>query len=236
MNIPIPRPQSQVPIPQSQVPLPQSQVPIPRSQVPIPQSQVPIPRAKLNIATRPTLNLTTAPVLSGAPRLVIAESVPVPVPKSKIRHRSPTARLGAKYGSYQSVMETDLPVNFPNLSQEPIRPQRVMPSSPGTEISFPTFNTSINSVPVDTRGPRPPPSLTAESDRGPLPGTRAYQMKVLSEIDPNRLIETRTGKGQDYKLEVIKEFARRLGITVSSKRKAELVQDIRNLRREMGLD
>ena len=61
-------------------------------------------------------------------------------------------------------------------------------------------------------------------------------MKVLNEIDPDLLVSERTGKNKKgYSREILSDFAKRIGLTASSKRKQEIIEDIQNVRREMGL-
>jgi hypothetical protein len=102
------------------------------------------------------------------------------------------------------------------------------------KIEFPTFNTliSINKREMQAKVSSPAQMrklLREEPIVDPI-------MKVLNEIDPDRLIAERAGRHKKvYMLDELQNFARNLGIAVSGKRKQTLIDEIQNIRRNRGI-
>ena len=66
-------------------------------------------------------------------------------------------------------------------------------------------------------------------------GTAENKIAILNEIDPELLISERTGKKKKgYSLRQLQDISQRLGLTVSGRRKQELIDNIQAVRREMG--
>jgi hypothetical protein len=83
-------------------------------------------------------------------------------------------------------------------------------------------------------------TLPVKGDESKLPanskGSTESPTSVLNEIDFSLLVDKRATKEcKYYNLEDIKAFCRRLGITISTKRKQELIDDIQAVRRKIEL-
>jgi hypothetical protein len=137
-------------------------------------------------------------------------------------------------GGLKSVKATTLTPKIPNITGgakiEQNKPVQMM-----NTIQMPKFNTKITPVNTGIKRPVPLPDNTQGYRTTPAPGTTEAILAVLGEIDPELLISERVGKKKKgYRLEVLQGFANRLGLTVSGKKKDELINDINNIRREMG--
>ena len=102
-------------------------------------------------------------------------------------------------------------------------------------IKMPTFNTTVAPIVTTPKRPSPLPELQQTAKIHATPGTTEGIISVLNEIDPDLLISERAGKNKKgYNLDTLQRFAHKLGLTVSGKKKEELINDIHEIRREMG--
>ena len=206
-----------------------------------------------------TFNVNPVPKLPGLVTFNITPTAPTPhfkpptpmglltaiVPTVQQTPVSPGFQAGAQVAGFTTIRNTTLNPTIPNVlgGQAAAPTFLTQPTATIPTVKMPTFNTVVAPVTVvDIK--RPAPGPPQQGNRlPPAPGTTENIINVLNEIDPNRLIGGRIRKEKDpdgkkregYSLQVLQTYANRLGLTVSGKRKQELIDDIQAVRREMGL-
>jgi hypothetical protein len=106
----------------------------------------------------------------------------------------------------------------------------------GGRINLPVVNTKLTKPSKIVKRPvivSSPVADTSYQTEAPAPGSNAYILDILREIDPVVLRGSTIKKG--YTLEKLRSVVERLGKTASGKNKADLVKDIEKVRTEMGL-
>jgi hypothetical protein len=144
-----------------------------------------------------------------------------------------------RIGGLTTISVTTLTPTIPTISSETaVLPGSTDPTYSNKEVPtviMPTFNRSIQRI----NSPVKRPLIIQATQGAPLMknlGGKESVLSVLSEIDPELLVGERTGKNKKgYSLAALQGFTQRLGLTVSGKRKQELIDNIQNLRREMGV-
>ena len=153
----------------------------------------------------------------------------IPLPKVTVREKSatipePRPESLAQERDY-SVKPRRSPFSYTSLPvKKPLEP-------PGDRIVLPTESTLIKPVGVKMEALRLP-----AASKGKEVKAKSKAQEVLDRIDPDLLTMERSGKNKkNYSLEQIKGFARELNIVTSGKKKADLISDIKDKRKNMEM-
>lgn len=212
----------------------QPEATLPRN-IPVPAATRPNVPVLQPMKTTPTVPLPTRPGTPTRPGSGKGGLVAT-APTARETPVSPGYQAGVQVEGVTSIRSTTLTPIIPdvtgNRAQAPtalnVGGRREIPT-----IKMPTFSTAVAPV-VITENRRP--IVVQQGERAPvIPGTADNLIAVLNEIDPNLLVAERIGKNKKgYSLEALQAFAQRLGLTVSAKRKQELIDNIQKMRRDMG--
>jgi hypothetical protein len=186
---------------------------------------------------------TPGPVVPMSPKPLVPQGRLIPTaPVIAQAPVTPGFQAGAQIAGFTTIRATTLIPTIPNVTaRAPTTPPAFITPAQTTgaatpRVQMPTFNTAVAPVTTPVRRPSPLPVTPVGARLPPAPGTTESIIAVLNEIDPNLLVPERTGKNKKgYRLETLQGFAQRLGLTVSGKRKQELIDDIQAIRREVGL-
>lgn len=96
-------------------------------------------------------------------------------------------------------------------------------------LAIPKFTTSVRPTAIQTIPREPVPVKKEKIEWQQKSDSRA----VIDMIDPNKLIETRTKKGESYNLDELRSYARLLGLNTSG-RKGDIITRIKGKLRDAG--
>jgi hypothetical protein len=191
-----------------------------------------------------TLNVT--PVAHIAPIIKARSPFGPLTPSAPILQQipeSPGFQMGAQVAGFTTIRATTLTPTIPNvlLGQRGTFPSfNIAPPAQSNvripSIMMPTFNTAVSPVITTIKRPTAMTLPQQNLQLPPTPGTTESIIAVLNEINPDLLTGERTGKNKKgYSLNALQSYSQRLGLTVSGKRKQELIDNIQMVRRDMGL-
>ena len=135
-----------------------------------------------------------------------------------------------KVSPQKEILKSKMPKDLEEILSVPVK--KSMSYTP--HVSLPKFSTII----TPSAEKREPPQILnivtpAQSETGL---STEEQMNILSEMDFNRLRSLRSGRHtKTYNLNELKNYARRLGISSTGKRKIDLISDLLSLKEKMGM-
>ena len=208
----------------------------------IPQKIVPnvIPQPiSTTIPQKIVPNVTPQPISTTIPQKIVPNITPQPISKtvSTIIPQPRTFGLNTKYESeikskIQFMKESN--INLPDTSSVNIGPPKYVIAS-DMDYRLPNINTTIEPIKITEK-----PVIVYNENSIVIKNISAVDdkiRKVLDEIDPEKLIDGRIStKNKGYNLKKLQEFAEKMGISVSQKKKTEINKEIREVARNNGYE
>ncbi len=183
---------------------------------------------------------TFKPVVTSVDNIIPTKPIESPKQKTYVLPKE-VRTSNLKTPKYKII--SDVPVAPINLNLDSIKLQssgtiprsQITSKAESPKFAFPKTPTKIYSPNVAIRRPETfvtrPIDITEQT-------IEDKTLSILKEIDKSKLNKTRSsGRATSgYTLNDIKQFAKRLGITISNKKKEGIIDDILNKMSEMGLE